>query len=440
MNKSNVTWFSIISLVITTIININKDDIDNKVIYPIIAVLVISLIASIIYNKIKANKNLTNTAVISKSKKYTSFLRKLVKSNQIRLKKDINTSDISRITKLNRRLIRYMRDDKNKDRYQAIINKTLEERKFLLDKYYDNSDSYVSSKSLIGNKGIHKIIKMSSIQKNREVYNEIYSTVDDMKRILLQLEQHRFRIQFGKYVTKISSNIDHVINAYIDYIGWTNVLLGDNKRGFDAINQAIELLDYKLESLKEKNDDYYRYILLKARALRHIGTTYYTYKSSKDTFVKEKLIEARALITKEDVINYYKNSPKFNDYEKMIAGIDYNLVLYDFYVAIDHNDTNEKTINSLKDRIIVLENTARDSKDMHRLAKVLTLKNQLERKLIDQGYYKDKSTAALGKIYVDDIKQIEKILNNNIYFDEAMEAYVCQKIQLLYANIAQIVA
>ena len=35
----------------------------------------------------------------------------------------------------------------------------------------------------------------------------------------------------------------------------------------------------------------------------------------------------------------------------------------------------------------------------------------------------------------EDLKTIEKVLNRNIYFDEAMEVYVCQKIRKLYSDI-----
>ena len=40
--------------------------------------------------------------------------------------------------------------------------------------------------------------------------------------------------------------------------------------------------------------------------------------------------------------------------------------------------------------------------------------------------------------YKHDLIEIEKILNKNIYFDEAMEVYIYQKIQGLYYNVERI--
>ena len=42
------------------------------------------------------------------------------------------------------------------------------------------------------------------------------------------------------------------------------------------------------------------------------------------------------------------------------------------------------------------------------------------------------------KEYKRDLFEIEKILNKNIYFDEAMEVYIYQKIQGLYYNVEKV--
>lgn len=70
----------------------------------------------------------------------------------------------------------------------------------------------------------------------------------------------------------------------MDLIGWSYVLLGD-KKGYAAIFTAIDIIENRIgkELNKEapkgmSQEEYEQYLFLKARAYRHLGSTYYTFK------------------------------------------------------------------------------------------------------------------------------------------------------------------
>ena len=89
MEDKKINWLSIISLSATVLLSIFKDDTNYRVIYPIIGVIVVVVIINLVLSKTKSNKNLSNTAVISKTKKYTNYLWKIVKANKKQMKKEV---------------------------------------------------------------------------------------------------------------------------------------------------------------------------------------------------------------------------------------------------------------------------------------------------------------------------------------------------------------
>ena len=275
MRKSDINWLSIVSLAITVLLSIFKDETNVTVIYPIIGVVAIVFIINLVLMKTRANKNLSNTAVIAKSKKYTNYLWKLVKSNSKQMAKEVEVNDLKKINRNNKKVISLMSGSTNNER-SAKIKLLKEEKRELLKKIYKENTKYVSSENMDANNPITSMSNMSNETQSKQVCREICATIMSIQRILLQLEQHNLRIKLGKYVIKYSDNIDEVIAAYVDFLGWTNILLGDVKKGLDYVNIGLEYINYKLDTSEKESDDYYKYALLKARALRHIGTTYYT--------------------------------------------------------------------------------------------------------------------------------------------------------------------
>ena len=55
-------WFQLISIAVTILLSVFKNDMNSKVVIPIIIMLIIIILFNLVYNKTKANKNLSNTA------------------------------------------------------------------------------------------------------------------------------------------------------------------------------------------------------------------------------------------------------------------------------------------------------------------------------------------------------------------------------------------
>ena len=441
MEDKKINWLSIISLSATVLLSIFKDDTNYRVIYPIIGVIVVVVIINLILSKTKSNKNLSNTAVISKTKKYTNYLWKIVKANKKQMKKEVNISELKEIQRYNKKVLKRMHGT-YKEKYEVDFEEIQNEKQKLIQKYVKRNNKYVTSDAIKVNKPIDKMLSKSSPKETSAIYANIYETIKDIERILLQLEQHRLRIKFGEYVVKCSNNIDHAIHAYVDLIGWTHVLLGDNKKGLASIQCGLDLIDYKLNSLPKNSPEYYDCVYQKARALRHLGTTYYTYRTPKDKFVKEKLKEAIALMTQKDVIIYYNSSlPLKEKYEKMVSGLKYNELLYDYYVALEKKDEFGDKLKQISEGIdkLYVEVQTSEIEDNHRLVKILTLKNQIDKnRIMETKTLHDDNNQLFISQFRKDLKIIEKVLNKNIYFDEAMEVYICQKVQDLYEKVEDI--
>ncbi len=436
MKKTEINWLSIVSLAITVLLSIFKNEANAMVIFPIIGIVLAILVVNIIITQTKANRNLSNTAVIDKSKKYTKYLWKIVKANQKQMLKEVNISDFKKIDKNNNKIIKlvYSNGDFKQNEEKQAVKILRDENKVLINNYYSKKALIEPCKQVVSK------IKRSNAEKAQAVYNVIYKNISSFQRILLQLEQHSLRIKLGKYVVACTNNIDEAIDAYVDYLGWTNILLGDNKKGFEYIEKGLELINYKIDDCKDSGDNegYCKYVLLKARALRHMGTTYYTYKSKDDNFVEKSLKEALELCEIKEVKEYFETHDNIK-YDKMVFGIKYNQYLLQYFELKTNKDLGEKEIKNLKRNIEVLEEDVVKDNDKHRLVKVETLKNQVDRLYIaTQSIAEQKEDMKVwSNNFEANAKTIEKVLNENIYFDEAMEVYIYQKIQNLFYDVEQ---
>ena len=307
MNNKLSDAMALIMPILGVVITIFADIEDQIIKWTLLTVLLAFAIIYSIVSTLRGNKNISNTQVVDKSRRYTKYLMKLVKTNAKVLSKDFNLTELAETRKAIGVVTKKINRTYSTNRKQEL-DKLIKEKDALLDKYYDESHGYADSQILEANKPVKKMIKFANYEESQKVFNLIYATIKDMERILLQLEQHELRIKLGEYVVKYSTDIDKTIHAYVDYLGWTYVLLGKNRKGFEAIQQGLHLIDYKINISKEGHErycelkkageeipeliekqhvDYCEYTLQKARALRHIGTTYYTYRSFKDNFVKD---------------------------------------------------------------------------------------------------------------------------------------------------------
>jgi len=488
MNNKLTDAITIIMPLLGVIISIFAD-VDGTARWVLIGILLAFVVGYIIYTTLKGNKNLSNTQVIDKSRRYTKHLMKLVKTNAKVMAKDFNLTELAETKKKIGVVTKKINRSYASNRREQL-DKLIAEKDALMDKYYDQSHGYADAQLLDVNKPVNNMVALSNFEESQKIFNLIYGTVKDMERILLQLEQHELRVKLGKYVVKYSTDIDKTIHAYVDYLGWTYVLLDKNSKGFQAIQNGLHLIDYKINTSKDGHEkycelkkegkeipeviqkqhvDYCEYTLQKARALRHLGTTYYTYRSFKDNFVKTsfekeklgqkgvwnynntvnpyvkfKLAEGLALMEEESIIEYFSETLKKREtYSKMVFGLKYNDLLYDYYVAVYKNDQSIETYVNINNQLnaLIEEIDKSEFKDNHRLIKILTLKNQLKHKIYnqqDEAGVKIEGADEWDKLLAKDLKTIESVLNQNIYFDEAMEVYVCQKIRKLYTDIEKV--
>ncbi len=489
MNNKLSDAMALIMPILGVVITIFADIEDKVTKWVLLTILLAFAIIYSIYSTLQRNKNISNTQVIDKSRRYIKYLMKLVKTNAKVMAKDFNLTELAETQKKIKVVTKKINRSYTFNRKQELES-LIKEKNELLDKYYDQSHGYADAEILNANKPVKKMLKLATYEESQKVFNLIYGTVKDMERILLQLEQHELRVKLGEYVVKYSTDIDKTIHAYVDYLGWTYVLLDKNKKGFQAIQNGLHLIDYKINVSKAGHEkycelkkageeipatilkehvDYCEYTLQKARALRHLGTTYYTYRSFKENFVKEtfkkeelhkkgvwnfentvnpyvkyKLAEGLNLLQEESVIEYFNETiERQKTYSKMVFGIKYNDLLYDYYVAIYKNIQSVETYVRINEQLNLLDEEIKKSgfDDNHRLIKILTLKNQLKHKIYNQ---QDEAGANIekvddmNKLLAKDLKTIESVLNQNIYFDEAMEVYVCQKIRKLYTDIEKV--
>ena len=403
--------------------------------------IVIVIIALFVFAKLSENKNLSNTSVIRKSKRYTKNLLRVARKNEKTITKNYNNFHEVKQALKTKKTLDYVSGKEIKDSKDKI--KTIKENgDKQMAKYYKNLGSYVSPKLIDARKKNEALLNEQS--HAIEVFNQIYDCLVDVERILLQLEQHSLRIRMGKYVLKCTNDIDQAIHAYVDYLGWTTILLGKTKKGIDYVKKGLALIDYKIKTSDEGSSEYYKYILQKARALRHIGTTYYTYKHNKDNLVIDCINESIKLMDRYDVKEYFSKHDT-SKYVKMVAGIRYNKCLYDYYEAIRTNSLSDATLDKIESQVKELENNILNGtdvngnicidKDDHRLIKVLTLRNQLLGNIHNNGDMDINDDSYCFNKIDGDLKVIERIMNNNVYFDEAMEVYLSQKVVHLYDSI-----
>ena len=437
---------AIFSLFLSTI----KSDENQLAITITVIAIIVCLFIYLILSKIFQNNNLSNTAVIRKSKKYTKYLSKLASVNRRTIKKYYDKSNMIKKSIQNENVIALSKGidliSKDKEKKENIKNKNND----VVNNYYHNVHiKYVTPEILNARSQTVKYLN----DKNHaiDIFDSFYDSIHDLSRILLQLEQHTLRIKLGKYVIDCTSDIDKAIYAYVDLIGYTYILLGNVKKGISYIEKGICLIDFELKNSEEGSDDYYRYLLLKARALRHIGTYYYTIKYHDKDKVKNATLDAIRLIDKPEVYDYHIKNNKVGDLLKMLYGLKYNKLLYDYSESIKAKNVTTKRLIELLEKVKEIEGACEEGvvlsdgktyilDDKHRHIKALTLKNQINTNLYflsGQNYHQSNCDAWFRE-FKGDLRAIEKTLDANIYFDEAMETYICQKVQFLYDYIGSL--
>ncbi len=412
----------------------------------IIVLVVLGICVRVAMDLFKSKRSLGSASIINNARKYVKQMLSLADANAKQLKKFDFISSQKKLYKRNKSIVnKYLLksnfSEKDLDRVYTEKKEKLEED--IRNHIRHRSENYSDLEALKAYNGLHNVMTDASLEKNIEISKNLIKRIFDVNRILLQIEQHNARIKFGKYVTFFSTDEKERIEGYMDLIGWSYVLLGD-KKGYAAIFTAIDVIENRIgKDLKPvapidmKQSEYEEYLFLKARAYRHLGSTYYTFKDIDAGYYCNKSQEVLDVLKASGFAE--KNKSR---YENMLYGVRNNLYLYHLYKFISDNkrengngDTRklEETRANVEKTLADLSALPKEEQDSHRMLKLLSLKCQINKvfSVIKKERMDISSTSK-------DLKAIESTLSKNIYFDDAMEVYTNQKVQLLFEETKDI--
>lgn len=439
MNKFKTSEIiSIVSLMVSILIAAMKDDVDVKmrmILIIALAVTMLSYLAYIIVKKIRMDRSMTSTAIVTKARRYTGQLLLLVNANERRLKKYAYVKELRALNRRNKSIVRNCRDLKVKT--DSATQQQLQNLHVEINDYFRRkSENYADLAAIKAYDRVSRVLESADSGKILEIHKVLVKGIFDIERILLQLEQHNTRIKLGKYVAMYAVSETDQIRGYIDLIGWTYILIGNGDKGVQAINNGINLIDALLSkkspslSESERNELLY----LKARAYRHLGSTYYTYKYRHPI---EDLEKSRAALEQID-----RDSFGAVKYDKMLDGIKNNEWLCMFYDYIHKGSSCYQDIDLVENVLEQVESSIAEicarndsEQDKHRLLKLYSLKSQITKALDVNGVRRLDMEEMLS-----DLREMENVLVSNIYFDDAMEVYINEKVQIVFENVRRILA
>lgn len=412
----------------------------------------------------RATRGVGSNVVIIKTKRYMKHLDILIKTSDHNLKKIIKVGMIKKLENDNKKILKTSFKEEQKEEDKTENKRLMLLREKFKKKYCHHINNIKGIRD--GKFVCEELTKQEELKSALKVSPIIIKTIWEMNRIFLQLDQYHLRLKAGQYVAKYASCPYDRAKAYIDLLGWTYILKGYNKKGYHAITAGIEMIDIELSAYENKTSllsekAYYKLKLLKVRALRHLGTTYYTYRT-KEGFAEKNLQKALMLLKDPQLLEFYVNNKKDDDtciksklenqlcfaetyqhednYKSMKLGIENNLYIAEFYRVVDQMKTYHCCTDSLQNiynKIDVLINELRSDggkgNDNHRMIKMLALKSQI---IQTSKFYTEQPINDAN--FKKDLREIEKILDRNIYFDEAIEVYVNLKIQTLYDDVKEI--
>lgn len=431
---------SIISIMVSIVVVAIKNETSELVKWIIFSLLFAALVVYctlVLLKHLRIKRGISSTILISKTKKYTMKIVKLAEASEKQLKQFAFLKGLKGVEKHNKMLLKKCRGDMRQLIKNERYSQHVAELHDKISRYFlQKSASYADLEAVKAYSSTLRTMESAPAEKAYKIAQAIIDEIFSINRVLLQLEQHHIRIRLGKYVAKYTNSEILQIRAYTDLIGWTYILLGNNSKGHEAIGTAISIIDNRIgDSGKIPDgmsmDKFYEYLFLKVRALRHLGTTYYTYKNIDSYSYLEQAME---------ILNKYDFERNFRDkaaLENMRFGILNNMYLSMFYKFVEKDDKDKRGLEDIKNMLIDVEKSIAelnslpsDKQDKHRFVKLTALKCQLTKAL---------DVCGLKKLDVEaverDMERVENILNKNIYFDDAIEVYINQKVQLLYEKV-----
>ena len=410
MNSSHIkNYIDIIAVSLTILGSFGIAILDNWIVKVIVGVLLAVIIAaSILYKQIKQRKQeklLSNVGLTKEANKVCKKIDKLF------------TANIKNLNKMNNVSEKVSEDEQIQKIYTDKIN------------------------------GVVSVPKKSASERKQELLQlceYMTTTIFDMDRILLLSEQYDYRIKFGKYIAQYSHNDTQVQKAYIDFLGWTYVIMGKNKQASEYINKGIECIKEYLQYNPELEDKAKFDAKLKLiRAYRHLGSNYNVYQKAPHECLKYLYLGMEGM-KEQALIDYYKEHD-YTKYVEMEVGLQYGIAICNLYSYKTKSKgyVDKKQLSSYLQRAIELVNKykpmAKEFKNKHRYVKFVLLENSIYEELVKLSDEFEVKENVNNINFNGNIAEVETFLNTSLYSDEAMIYYLEQKLDSIYDQVNKII-
>lgn len=287
-----------------------------------------------------------------------------------------------------------------------------------------------------------------------ELNNAVLSSIKQIHRALLVLEQYDVRIFLGEYVLGHSSDVLERADAYIDYIGWTYALIGKTDKFKKAIACGKQILENYLATNDVSEEEKKEIKLKLIRASRHLGSDVVLARNDPEEAIKHN---AEALALLEEVFSEEEKRTK-GKVREMYVGVRYGILnaeLFDIQKKYQKQsaDKSLEKISSLVKEVREIAGIAGTFDNPHRFIKCVLLENEFLKiadALSDGGDDKvlsdiageragGKTPAEAVNVRFDaNTEVVDKIFKRAIYADEMMEIYINQEVTQLFRTIKEI--
>ena len=276
-----------------------------------------------------------------------------------------------------------------------------------------------------------------------ELNDAVLTSIHEIGRALLVLEQYNMRIKLGDYILAHSSEPLERAEALIDYRGWTYSLLGKTNKFKENVEAGIELLkEYQKADMSEQQQ--FDVAIQLARAYRHLGSDFYTSKHDYKA-AKEANDMGLSLLPKSAIPGDEKGSKKLLE---MRVGLEYGKLNAEFYhlQKEKENKTRKENVSLCLGFIAQVRALAKEAEHFsnpHRYLKLMMLENEfikILRDVLDEETMKaneetltslfegDKGIIEnIDKTFDDNTSIADSVFNRSIYADEMMELYIHQE-------------
>lgn len=312
-----------------------------------------------------------------------------------------------------------------------------------------------------------------SLVDDLKACDSLISCLNDIDKVLLQVNQLKSRYDFGKYIVKHSLTYGNYFKAKVDMIGWTSILMNYNIRAEEQLNEAID----ELETLKEKfkgldfskaSEDelnaVYDVYIYEQRAYRHLSASPTIRRKNLNVAIKNIDSAKENLQVLVDNIKYFSKS-KQNEIKRNECGVIYGYA--ETYYDLVKSSIKKGNLQQAKDYLLkslnylddVFEQLSKLEKcDDQRMVKANLLKNQV---FFQAFLLFDKSDKSFESEHMKPVKKLFEeydgsedcskdnlldaslsnslnILKNSIYGDNGTETYIQQRVLQAYKKVGSI--